>query len=287
VTGKAAVIRHRGFVVCGRYRDANRGDILAGCTTRRYREGMGHANRRTRRWLLIAGIAMPFATPSVGACQGILHALVVDTTGVAIPGATITVVQSGRTTHADSAGRATIDRLPAGRMDVLVRQFGYHPQQGMVLITAAPYDSLRIQLVAQAQSLNEIDIAAEKLHPFFQGFEERRARGIGTFITREQIEARSAVITSDLFRTIPGANIVRVGHGMGIRFASIMSIQRKGNVRPDALDRWTARSRVGSRRHQCDGRSCDRDIRRSVNGTGTVCVRGKRPVWRDRDLDAT
>src|SRR5690606_18095702 len=43
-------------------------------------------------------------------------------------------------------------------------------------------------------------------------FFERRARGMGTFFTAEDIDRRNPSVTTDLFRTVPGARIERVGN---------------------------------------------------------------------------
>ena len=43
----------------------------------------------------------------------------------------------------------------------------------------------------------------------YGGFESRKARGFGTFITREQIEKKNPRMTTDLFRTVSGVKLLR------------------------------------------------------------------------------
>src|SRR6185295_6445662 len=63
-----------------------------------------------------------------------------------------------------------------------------------------------------------------------QGFDQRRQSGVGTFLTREQIDAKHANATSDLFRMMPSVRLVRTSLGMGVRFNSNMNVRGRGNT---------------------------------------------------------
>ena len=169
---------------------------------------------------LLALVAGP-----VDAQRGILRAIVVDSLGVPIPGVEASIYSLSRTTRSDSAGHFTFAVLPEGGFDVALRRLGYHPYSQHVVITGAPYDSLSIMLAAQPVALSEVDISAGERHPFFQGFDQRQRRGIGTFVTRAQIDAQNTITPSDLFRTIPQVRLVRTNSGMGVRFPSNQSLR--------------------------------------------------------------
>src|SRR2546430_2542726 len=166
---------------------------------------------------------------SAQAQRGILRAFVVDSAGFPIPGAEVTIFSLGRSVRSDSAGRLVLAALPQGSIDIAIRHMGYHAQSQRVQITSAPYDSIKVTLFEQATSLDEVNISAIGRHPFFQGFDQRRAQGVGTFITREQIDARNTLTPSDLFRSIPQVRLVRSGSGMGIRFPTNTFVRGRGS----------------------------------------------------------
>jgi hypothetical protein len=168
---------------------------------------------------------LAFGAGSVQAQQGALHGVIVDSAGAPISGVEVSIYAFGRVTRTDSLRRLIFSSLPRGGVDVTIRHLGYHAQSNHVVITGAPYDSVTFTLIEQPTSLEEMDVSASGRHPFFQGFDQRRARGIGTFVTREQIDARNTTVPSDLFRTLPQVRLVRAGSGMGVRFPSTQTIR--------------------------------------------------------------
>lgn len=186
----------------------------------------GRSGTQLLRITSLVGL-LALGTTSARAQRGTLRGTVVDSAGDPVAGAEVTIPSLGRITRADDAGRLTMGGLPIGTLQLSVRQFGYHPQQVTVTITGAQYDSVQIKLVDQIVSLDEVDVTASGLHPFFQEFEQRRARGIGTFITRDQIDARNTSATSDLFRNLPTVRLVRTNSGLGIRFPTTFSNLRR------------------------------------------------------------
>jgi hypothetical protein len=59
--------------------------------------------------------------------------------------------------------------------------------------------------------MDSVSVVAESptIEKAFNGFETRRSRGFGTFITREQIEKKNPRVTTDLFRTVSGVKLLR------------------------------------------------------------------------------
>lgn len=184
------------------------------------------AHRFGAGWL-VALLAL--GAGSVRAQHGALHGVIVDSLGAPIPGVEVSIFGLGLVTRTDSLGRLVFAELPQGSLDLTIRHLGYHAQADRVTITGAPYDSVRFRLAEQLVSLSEVDVSAAERHPFFQGFDQRRARGIGTFVTREQIDAQHTSTPSDLFRTIPQVRLVHAGMGMGIRFPSNQVIRGRGS----------------------------------------------------------
>jgi len=166
---------------------------------------------------------------SVHAQRGVLRCVIVDSAGAPVPGAEVSIFSLGRVTRTDSLGRLIFNTLPQGSLDVTIRHLGYHAQYNRVTITEAPYDSVAFKLTEQPVSLSEMDVSTSERHPFFQGFDQRQARGIGSFITREQIDAQHTSTPSDLFRTLPQVRLVHANGGLGIRFPSNQIIRGRGS----------------------------------------------------------
>jgi hypothetical protein len=178
----------------------------------------------------IAGLIALFALHGTlaGAQHGTLRAYVYDSTGRGIAGAELTIAAQARRIRTDSTGRAVFESLPLGTVELSVRRLGFGAEQRVALVSGAATDSVMIMLKAQTTSLEQVDVNALGMHPFFKGFEQRRAQGIGTFITRDQIEAQNTSTPSDLFRMVPQVKLVRVSGGLGIRFPSGMTSIRSG-----------------------------------------------------------
>ena len=160
--------------------------------------------------------------------QGTLRGVIIDSSGAPIPGVEITISALGRITRTDSLGRMTFSTLPSGDVVLLTRRFGYRAQTTHLLIGGPAGDSIVVTLAAQPVGLSEVDVTAIGQHPFFAGFDQRRRLGVGTFITREEIESRNSSAPSDIFRQIPQVRLVRAGSGLGVRFPANMTSIRRG-----------------------------------------------------------
>jgi len=186
----------------------------------------------TRRRFGIAGVVglLAFGAGSANAQRGILRGVVVDSSGAPIPGAEVTIFSLGRVTRSDSLGRLRFLALPPGTIDLVIRHLGYHARTERVLITGAPYDSIRVTLMSQDVSLTQVDVSAIGRHPYFAGFDERRARGVGSFVTRAQIDASNTGTPTDLLRNLPQVRVVRSGGRLLVRFPSNMSVRGRGSA---------------------------------------------------------
>jgi hypothetical protein len=164
---------------------------------------------------------------SLGAQTASLRARVLDSTRTPVDGAEVSIPSAKRAERTDSSGKVFIGNLPEGRIEIAVRHLNYFAEHFFVELHNQEIVSVDIELSGRAAQLDGVEVTASR-HPFFQGFEQRKAHGIGTFITREQIDDRHTTTTSDLFRTVPMARLIRVGNGMGIRFPQQASGNRRG-----------------------------------------------------------
>jgi hypothetical protein len=151
--------------------------------------------------------------------QGLLRGVVADSAGEPIDGADVAIVTLHRLTRTDERGRFSLDGLPAGDVDVSVRRLGYAPKTVRLKLTAAG-DSTRITLTELPEMLQGMSATERRARMEIEQFYRRRARGPGTFVTRQEIEDRHAVALSDVLRMAPGVQVVRGAAGNGIRFTS-------------------------------------------------------------------
>jgi hypothetical protein len=168
---------------------------------------------------LIALLAL--ASARVDAQQRSLRGIITDSAGYPLPNVDVRIMEIGRMTRSDIQGKFAIDRIGDRIIDVTFRRLGYQVRSVRVSLINGEGDSLRVIMRADPLKLPQIDIQEkEDNHPFFNEYEKRRQRGIGTFITQKDIEKLNTSYPSDAFRRLPGMRFVSVSGGMGVRFMS-------------------------------------------------------------------
>lgn len=152
--------------------------------------------------------------PSV---TGGVEGMVVDDDGRGIADADVRIANTPQRTTTDTVGRFVFASVPMGGYVLLVRRLGFRP---VTLAVAASPPTLRltVRMTALAQQLAEVSVEgrAEAYRSRLAGFEERRSRRVGHFITREQIDRHAGSNVTDLLRELPG---VRVGRLNGLDHA--------------------------------------------------------------------
>jgi outer membrane cobalamin receptor len=100
----------------------------------------------------------------------------------------------------------------------------------VIELSGAGEVDLRIELAAEAVELEPLVVTAARQSRLERsGFFERRRFGMGHTRTREEIEALSPFRFSDIFRTIPGVQVVPVGRGTG------SGLRMRGTCQPDLV----------------------------------------------------
>ena len=149
--------------------------------------------------------AQPGASPAGRPLIGVVR----DAAGAALERVTVTV--NGASVLTDVRGGF---RLVTGDVDTVtisLRHVGYEPIEARLVARNRQWDTVMVQLDAVAQRLSRLNVNESLTRSALglRNFEKRRASGIGTFITREQIVARGSSRLSDLLRTTRGVNVVR------------------------------------------------------------------------------
>jgi hypothetical protein len=125
-------------------------------------------------------------------------------------------------TRTDDSGGFRLSSLPAGPASVVIRRLGFAPSSVDVKLRAGQTDSLVIALSAVATTIAGVvvvDEYEERSHRLLAGFWDRRSRGFGNFLTRDQIEKREAHEFVDLARMLPSVTIQTRNGRPVIRFS--------------------------------------------------------------------
>ena len=152
-----------------------------------------------------------------------LVGLVRDSVGHGIPGVEVRLrgVTTGYVRTNDSGGFRLPD-LPAGAVSVTARRLGFAPATVDLKLRAGHIDSLVLSLSAVAATLEGVVVEDEydaRSHRLLAGFWDRRARGFGNFITRDEIEKRDPHDFIDLVRMVPSITVQTRNGRKVIRFS--------------------------------------------------------------------
>lgn len=164
---------------------------------------------------LVLGALMPIAA-SVSAQAPTVVGVVRDSAGVPIASAEITI--RGRRATSDSLGRFYLSAPSSDTMTVSVRRMGYESVSFTVAASDVAKNSLDVVLRRLAATLETVNVAelADRARTPLRGYDDRRARGLGVFVTRAEIEKRHTRLLSDVLRQSRGVMI----RGGQVRFTN-------------------------------------------------------------------
>lgn len=214
--------------------------------------------------------------------------------GQPIAGARVGIA-NGPQARANERGEWTIADAPVGTRVLEVRGVGFYPVRlpVHVLDDAAP---VRVALSTTQSVLDTVKVTATRMMDRERaGFEDRRRRGQGHYLTAEDVAQRQPILTSDLFRVMPGvrvdsrANITTRG-GLGW---CAPSFYIDGHYVPDLnagdIDAWVQPSEITGV-EVYTGISAPAEFQPGANGCGSIVIwtnlddAGKQPLSRKRLL---
>lgn len=151
------------------------------------------------------------------AVDGRLTGTVIATVGgKPLSGAQVSIA-GGPQARTNDSGEFILTGAPVGTRMLEVHALGFYPERRRVDIVknAAP---VRISLVTLKSVLDTVMILAKRLPsgPDDGGFQMRRKRGIGHFLTPQDVMRFAPVNTSDMFRLVPGVRTTLDSFGQAI-----------------------------------------------------------------------
>ena len=140
-----------------------------------------------------------------------LSGTVVGADGAPLEGAQVLLVGStvAASARADYKGAFRLTPLPSGTQTVEVRLLSYQPKHYVVNLTPRKETHLTARLDQRAQVLDPVIVTARPTSDI-PGFDERREHATGTFFTKQQIQDANSNAISDIFRKVPGMQVLFV-----------------------------------------------------------------------------
>ena len=173
---------------------------------------------RVPRLAILAMALAPFGARASAQTSTIVG-VVRDSAGIPIALAEITVL--GLKATSDSLGRFSLSPPAADTLTINVRRLGYTSVSFSVTAADVAGNSLDVVLRRVATTLDAVNVSEreDRARTLLRGFDDRRATGIGVFVTRVEIEKRNTRLLTDVLRGARGL-VVR---GRQVMFATHQS----------------------------------------------------------------
>jgi hypothetical protein len=166
-----------------------------------------------RRSAIVVGLLLPQALAAraqttTGAIQGFVR----DSAGRPIELAEFRLFDGSaapRFATSDSVGRFYFPGALQGEFRLSVRRVGYFPETLTVKVVSRETSRIDVIMAPSVSLLPEevVHAASDPTRGKMGPFNRRKSRGVGSFITRAEIEKRQPASISELLRTLPGVNI--------------------------------------------------------------------------------
>jgi TonB family protein len=141
----------------------------------------------------------------VGGVRGVVH----DSLGGVVNNAHLSIKGSRSQTTSDSTGAFRIADIPPGDAVLEVRRLGYRPTSTVVTIGAGNEGKVDVELAPVPELLAPVQVRpkTEVYDSRLAGFNERKTKHIGHFVTRDQLDRMSSARFVDAIRVMPGVSM--------------------------------------------------------------------------------
>lgn len=145
-----------------------------------------------------------------------LSGIVRDSLDAPIAGAQVGVVGIASHAVSDNRGHFTLRTLPRATLHITVRRLGFLPAT-LDWVPTSDSRTLEVHLTEIAHSLAAVQVR-EHREPYdgrLAGFNDRRSRKVGYFVTRSDIERKNGFNLTDVMRAVPGARVITMRGALG------------------------------------------------------------------------
>jgi hypothetical protein len=123
----------------------------------------------------------------------------------------VSVQVHGERITTDKRGAFLLLTSPVDTASIAVRRVGFEPIDAFISTRNGMWDTVIVQMDAAATKLSEVKVTENfsSRAGGIRGFEERQKRGMGQFVTRNEIVDRGSQQLSDILRSKKGVLVVR------------------------------------------------------------------------------
>lgn len=171
----------------------------------------------------VGGTRQP--TPEPARALGVIDGVVTDTLLRPVAMAEVAVLRTDIKLQTNASGQFRFVDVPAGQYLLIVRRLGFRPISAIVEVSRG--DTLRLSYTMEpaVQSLERVVVTEERRSMKMLEFEERRQRGVGWFLTQEQIERRNLPVSADYLRLAPSVGLAPSHNASGL--SELVAISRR------------------------------------------------------------
>lgn len=153
---------------------------------------------------------------------GVIDGTVTDSALRPLGMAEVSILRTPLRLLTNQQGRFRITDVAAGQYILIVRRIGFRPVSQLIEVQETDTLHLAYELDPLPRNLlDTVRVVAERTSRDLQEFESRRLRGVGQFLSREQITRRGSVELVDLMR--------------GFRSVAIATDPSKGGAIPEQI----------------------------------------------------
>lgn len=178
---------------------------------------------------ILIGIGARPSTSQV--TRGSVAGFVRDSAGSAIRDVQLGITGTDIHALSDAFGHYVLNEVRPGRVGVGARRLGFSPETVAVQVVAGEVASADLRLDAMPVSIAADLILADPLRGKMGQFNRRKSRGIGSFVTREDIEKRRPSALSEMIGTLPGVGFTQqmAGEPQPVHMQRSMNTTASGN----------------------------------------------------------
>jgi TonB family protein len=155
--------------------------------------------------------ALLLAVPAVAASQGVggVHGVVRDSAGGAVFSARVGVKGSALVTTTDSAGAYRLVGIAPGSTALEVRRLGYRPASMPLAVVPGSELEVNVELAPVPEQLATVEVRRrpQAYDSRLQGFNQRKSKHVGYFVTREKLDRMNSARFVDAIRDMPGVSL--------------------------------------------------------------------------------
>ena len=159
----------------------------------------------------LCGVALagPLAAQQAAHPTTTLSGNVANLNGIPLARAEVLIIGTELRAIANDSGVYEFSAVPIGRIKIVARRIGFEPDEQRATLEAGKHKQVDFELKGLPELLDSVMVRESGGNGRMSDFWARRLVGVGAFLTRDDIERRRPVHSSDLLRTVIGVKVVQ------------------------------------------------------------------------------